>query len=111
MARHLLCCALSALAGGRAVKVLHTKQIWFIGVFFGVILSVPVGEEMAVAMCKFCRAIWSRQLFNNRITAAGLLRRRLERSRARVKKGCTCSAQPRLCSGPVTPPGQWARES
>lgn len=46
---------------------------------------------MAVAMCKFCSTIWSQQLFNNRITTAGLLRRCPERSRAWVKKGCTCS--------------------
>lgn len=66
---------------------------------------------MAVAMCKFCSAIWSQQLFNNRVTTAGLLRRCLERGRAWVKKGCTCSVQPLVCSGPVMPPGQLAREN
>lgn len=44
---------------------------------------------MAAATWKFCRAIWSRRLFNNHATTAGLLRRHLQvqRSSAWVKKG------------------------
>lgn len=104
VARHLLGCTLPALAGGPIVKVLHTKERWFLGVFFGVSLLAPGGEELAVVAQKFCRAIWSWRLLNSRVTAAGLLRRHLERSPAWVTKGmCLLGAAPGVVSTGDTP--------